>query len=108
MASSTGKQPKTDDNQQNESNQIFKCPFKMPTSLSSPGSEKNFFSPSCGSSNLQSNLLASSKVSSDVRSKLLISNARPFEEVVMETHSDEQSEPYPKPKDSVLSMTTKN
>ncbi|CAM4784122.1 unnamed protein product [Rotaria magnacalcarata] len=90
MASSTGKQPKTDDNQQNESNQIFKCPFKMPTSLSSPGSEKNFFSPSCGSSNLQSNLLASSK------------------EVVMETHSDEQSEPYPKPKDSVLSMTTKN
>ncbi|CAF4014520.1 unnamed protein product [Rotaria magnacalcarata] len=86
MASSTGKQPKTDDNQQNESNQIFKCPFK----------------------NLQSNLLASSKVSSDVRSKLLISNARPFEEVVMETHSDEQSEPYPKPKDSVLSMTTKN
>ncbi|CAF3084416.1 unnamed protein product [Rotaria socialis] len=86
MALPTEKQPKKDNDQKNESNRIFECPFK----------------------NLQSSLLASSNVSSNVRSELLISSARPFEEVAMGINYDEQSEPYPKPKDSVLSMATKN
>ncbi|CAF3084402.1 unnamed protein product [Rotaria socialis] len=108
MALPTEKQPKKDNDQKNESNRIFECPFKMPTSLPSPSSNKKIFSPRCSSSHLQSSLLASSNVSSNVRSELLISSARPFEEVAMGINYDEQSEPYPKPKDSVLSMATKN